>query len=74
MFNHLYSDPALDDKEYSGTKVLMEAKPLPNQVRVVDAMYSDENRASQVSGDVITELKVATQLNSNTKQREKVCM
>ena len=70
----IFSDPALDDKEYRGTKALIEAKPLPHQVRVLDAMHLDDKRASQASGDVISALKVDTELNPETTRRERVCV
>ena len=46
-------DPALDYKEYKSTQALIDAKPMPEVVRVVDAMCSPDTMANQDPGDVI---------------------
>ncbi|XP_063952227.1 uncharacterized protein LOC129256027 [Lytechinus pictus] len=54
-------EPLLDDKSYKGTKALIEATPLPEMVRVVDAEYSPDPMAEQDSGDVIRVRRVEFQ-------------
>ncbi|XP_071488598.1 uncharacterized protein [Diadema antillarum] len=55
LYEKLPLDPRLDDKIYRGTKALIEAKPRPAQVRIVDAQYGfADPMANQSSGDVIT--------------------
>ncbi|XP_071503620.1 uncharacterized protein [Diadema antillarum] len=65
-------DPQLDDKLYRGTKALIEAKPRPAQVRIVDAQYGFvDPMASQSSGDVITIRTVDVQ-NHPERGKERV--
>ncbi|XP_072178497.1 uncharacterized protein [Diadema setosum] len=72
LYEKLPLDPRLDDKLYRGTKALIEAKPRPAQVRIVDAQYGfADPMASQSSGDVITIRTVDVQ-NHPERGRERV--
>ncbi|XP_041460462.1 uncharacterized protein LOC121411699 [Lytechinus variegatus] len=52
-FEILPLDPLLDDKVYDGTAALINAKPLPDRVRVVDAHCSTHLEEQQCSDDVV---------------------
>ena len=54
-------DPLLDDKYYKGTKAVIEASPLPETIRVVDAEYSPDPMADQDGGDIIKVRRVEVQ-------------
>ncbi|XP_071503615.1 uncharacterized protein [Diadema antillarum] len=71
LYEKLPLDPRLDDKIYRGTRALIEAKPRPAQVRIVDAQLFPDQMASQSSGDVITIQTVDVQ-NHPERGKERV--
>ncbi|XP_072178533.1 uncharacterized protein [Diadema setosum] len=72
LYEKLPLDPRLDDKIYRGTRALIEAKPRPAQVRIVDAQYGfADPMANQSSGDVITIRTVDVQ-NHPERGKERV--
>ncbi|XP_072175905.1 uncharacterized protein [Diadema setosum] len=71
LYEKLPLDPRLDDKIYRGTRALIEAKPRPSQVRIVDAQLFADPMANQSSGDVITIRTVDVQ-NHPERGKERV--
>eukprot|EP00057_Strongylocentrotus_purpuratus_P022995 XP_011677469.1 PREDICTED: uncharacterized protein LOC752104 isoform X2 [Strongylocentrotus purpuratus] len=61
LYERLPLDPLLDDKYYKGTKAVIEASPLPETIRVVDAEYSPDPMADQDAGDIIKVRRVEVQ-------------
>lgn len=55
LFNAFFltSDPVYDDKEFEGTKALINSNPLPKRVRIKEAHYSDHPGEAQEVGDII---------------------
>lgn len=53
MIVYSFPAPEYDDKVFQGTKAAIEARPLPNRLRILEAHYSTLPEQSQAVGDVL---------------------